>query len=231
MRWILPLLLCGLVSSSKGVVVEQASTIQTSYRGFLQSNGLYSDGMMGFPNSYELGASGVPMKRNYFFFAIPALNVGESIISARLSLASPGDGARIEGFYPKTATLWDVSTSIGNIWGGYDDIGSGNQYGSFEVSNGDRFAGIVAYIIDLNSQAIADITYAAGGVFAVGGSLDVRASSVNRNVVFSGTGGSSVNDGATTLTIVTVPEPSTYALLLLAGAGAALIARRRVKRQ
>ncbi len=158
------------------------------------------------------------MKRNYFFFAIPALNVGESIISARLSLVSPGDGAQIEGFYPKTATLWDVSTSIGSIQFGYEDIGSGNQYGSFEVSSRDPFNGISVYNIDLNSQAIADINSAAGRLFAVGGSLNVNTSSVDRNVVFAGTGDSSVADGRTTLVVTIRREDNSAPVITLNGA-------------
>jgi hypothetical protein len=217
MRWMIPLLLCVLVPSSKGVVVEQASTIQTSYRGFLQSNGFNSDGMMGFPNSYQFGADSVPMKRNYFFFAIPALRVGESIVSARLSLVSPANGVKLEGLYPKTATLWDVSTSIGSIQFGYEDIGSGNQYGSFEVSSRDPFNGISVYNIDLNSQAIADINSAAGRLFAVGGSLNVNTSSVDRNVVFAGTGDSSVADGRTTLVVTIRREDNSAPVITLNG--------------
>ena len=161
MRWILPLLVCALVSTSSAVVVETTYTINTSHRGFLQYNGLYSDGMMGFANSFEVGSSAD--RRSYLFFQIPTLAPSQSIVAARLSLSAVGNKVSIA--YPRTVTFWDVSAGVGNIYSAYWDIGSGVSYGSFNVAGNDAIWGITAYHVDLNAQGLANMNSSSGAFF------------------------------------------------------------------
>jgi hypothetical protein len=200
-----------------------AMVLDPTYRGFVTSNGQTSD-TLSQANSYEAGFSYSSVtRRNYFYFAIPELAAHESIIAARLTLT--GGNLNLEGATTRTVTLWDVSTDIGQIGSAYGDLGSGTTYGSFQVSRSDPVFGITSYNADLNAQAISGLTAAAGGLFAIGGTLDVFNNSVSRYQVFANTGGSSVNNGQTVLSVTVVPEPSAFSLLI---AGSVLLAVLRV---
>jgi hypothetical protein len=204
-----------------------ALDLNTTYRGFVTSNGQTSDSL-GQGNSYEAGFSySTATHRNYFYFAIPTLAAGEQITAARLTLASPDGSLRLEGSTTRTVSLWDVSAAIGQIASAYNDIGSGVAYGSFQVSRSDPIFGVTAYSADLNAIAIANMNASAGEFFAIGGTLDVFNDSVSRYQVFANTGGSAVNDGRTVLTLTVVPEPSTF--LLVISAAIALVIHRRLK--
>ncbi len=202
-----------------------ALVINPTYRGFVTSNGQTSDTLLGESNSYMAGFSfSTVTRRNYFYFAIPTLAPGESITAARLTLA--GGSLNLEGATTRTVSLWDVSASIGAIGSAYNDIGSGNAYGSFQVNRSDPVFGITSYSADLSAQAIFNINAAAGGLFAIGGTLDVSNNGVSRYQIFANTGGSSLTDGNTRLEVTVVPEPSTF--LLVVSAAIALIAHRRI---
>jgi len=120
--------------------------------------------------------------RSYFLFDLSSLNgVAQS---ATLQL-------EIEGYYSddayEAATIWDVSlahlplldTTNGSGSGSniFTDLGTGTAYGSFSVQTPNLYAaafpsGSNILNINLNSAAIADINAYAGGLFAVGISLD-----------------------------------------------------------
>lgn len=222
-----------LITSCLALVIAgstaSAFVIDATYRGFVTSSGQTSDGMLGEGNSYMVGFSfSTVTRRNYLYFALPTLAPGESISSARLTLA--GGTLNLEGFTTRSVNLWDVSTSIGQIGWAYDDIGSGNSYGSFQVDRSDPIYGITSYSVDLNTQAILDLNSAAGGLFAIGGTLDVSNNGVSRYQVFANTGGSSVNDGNTRLSVNIVPEPSTLALALSAVIAIAIHRRLNLRR-
>lgn len=206
--------------------IAHAQILNPTYRGFVTSNGQTSD-TLSQGNSYEAGFSfSTVTRRNYFYFAIPTLAPGESITAARLTLT--GGTLNLEGTTTRTVTLWDVSTGIGQIGSAYNDIGSGVSYGSFQVSRSDPVFGITSYNADLNAQAISGLTAAAGGLFAIGGTLDVFNNSVSRYQVFANTGGSAVNDGKTVLSLTVVPEPSV--VHLVAATAIALVASRFLKK-
>ncbi len=202
-----------------------ALVIDPTYRGFVTSNGQTSDTILGEGNSYMAGFSfSTVTRRNYFYFAIPTLAPGESITAARLTLA--GGSLNLEGATTRTVSLWDVSASIGGIGSAYSDIGSGNSYGSFQVNRSDPTFGITSYSADLSAQAIFNMNAAAGGLFAIGGTLDVSNNGVSRYQIFANTGGSSLTDGNTRLQVTVVPEPST--LLLVLSAAIAIVIHRRI---
>lgn len=216
----------GLAIALATISIAHAQILNPTYRGFVTSNGQTSD-TLGQGNSYEAGFSfSTVTRRNYFYFAIPTLAPGESITAARLTLT--GGTLNLEGTTTRTVTLWDVSTGIGQIGSAYDDIGSGASYGSFQVNRSDPVFGVTAYNADLNGTAIANLNSAAGGLFAIGGTLDVFNNSVSRYQVFANTGGSSVNDGGTVLSLTVVPEPSI--VHLIASTAIALFAFRFLKR-
>jgi hypothetical protein len=107
---------------------------------------------------------------------------------------------------PATYVTYDFGGNIGALTGGtgglsaFNDLASGVSYGSFAYTSADNN---VFRTLTLNSAAVADINAAVGGQFAFGGTI--------------GAGGS------------VVPEPGTWAMMLIgfAGLGAALRARRR----
>jgi len=207
------------------IPIAHAQILNPTYRGFVTSNGQTSDTFQG--NSYKAGFSfSTVTRRNYFYFAIPTLAPGESITAARLTLT--GGTLNLEGTTTRTVTLWDVSTGIGQIGSAYNDIGSGASYGSFQVNRSDPIFGVTAYNADLNGTAIANLNSAAGGLFAIGGTLDVFNNSVSRYQVFANTGGSAVDDGRTVLSLTVVPEPSV--VHLIAATAIALVAARFLKK-
>ncbi len=202
-----------------------ALIIDPTYRGFVTSNGQTSDTLLGQGNSYMVGFSfSTVTRRSYFYFAIPTLAPGESISAARLTLA--GGSLNLEGTTARTVSLWDVSAAIGQIGSAYSDIGSGNSYGSFQVNRSDPTFGVTSYSVNLNTQAILDLNASAGGLFAIGGTLDVFNNGVSRYQVFANTGGSSLTDGNTRLQVTVVPEPSTLSLVV--AAAIAIVVHRRI---
>ena len=109
--------------------------------------------------------------RNFFAFDVPAL--GGQISTAEFQVSNP--------FYASSDptenyVLYDVSTPITDLVGGaaggrtdiFDDLGTGQSYGSRVFSSADDGAIVT---IGLDAAAIAAIQAAQGGQFALGGAL------------------------------------------------------------
>ncbi|MEM6259380.1 MAG: PEP-CTERM sorting domain-containing protein [Planctomycetota bacterium] len=187
---------------------------------------------------------GAPLEqeRNYHTFDLSSLS--GTITGATLRIYVPLDAGALyqSSDLSETINLFDVSTAAsvlldpdsdlsGAANNAYNDLGSGNSYGSFVVNSTD----VDTYIdIDLtpNAFALADLNAAVGsGSWSVGGALVFNGSYGSSSSFIServlGDGEDLVNGGLPAQLVLTgdnlVPEPSSLALLGLGG----LIAMRR----
>ena len=105
--------------------------------------------------------------RSFFIFDLSSLAATITAASVRLELTAytsitPEETLQIYDVSTNTATL---TASGSGQTGIYNDLGSGELYGEFEVSPADQN---MVLDIPLNTEAVADINAAAGGNFAIG---------------------------------------------------------------
>ena len=194
------------------LILNGTTTVTLSYNAYLYgaNSGWYS--AAGFHSSDNLNyAAGVccsvnpPVNDKHDYFVFNLSNVSGPITSATLSIFNPNNG-----FYTNNGAsgglyqTWDVSTPLSTLKAGqtnatsiYTDLGSGTLFGSVLVGPSDDNAFVN---ITLDSAAIAAINASEGSQFAVGGSL---------------------------VAINAVPEPSTWAMMILGFAGIGYMAYRR----
>lgn len=149
-----------------------------SNQGWWNSNGSHSTGN----DNYYTGISGSLDYNSYFIFDISSLN--NTVTSATLNLQryTTDVNAEIEFFDVSTNanTLENDSTNISI----YNDLETGNSYGSFTISNSGNVGDVLSFT--LNSNAINDINNNTENYFAIGGN------SIN-GVLFSSSNSSTLN--------------------------------------
>jgi hypothetical protein len=217
--FLLPLLAC------QGAVIV-LSTDQNEFVPGTFNQGWYSDVSPNLNSNdnytvgrgYPFGTSQAMNYRNYFTFSLPTIS--EPISSVTLTLQ------RFLGGGSVTYSLFQVSTAATALNTGkstlnlntYNDLGDGISYGSYPGPYAaDNFYDLLTF--SLNSSAISTITSSLGGYFSIGGSLTDGLITGQDQVLFSGSSANptaGTSGYAATLTIVTVPEPTSFALLLLA---------------
>lgn len=162
--------------------------------------------------------------RNFFTFDLGTL---AGVSSATLQVQR----FQGSGNPTKTLGLFDVSTSADvlsqkinnpniNI---YNDLGSGKNYGTFNVSTVGNQNEILSFV--LNSDAIADINARSGQFFSIGGALlgDIG---IGEQYLFGFSGGSSATLVVDT-SLATVPEPGTLGGAVLVGVTGLWLKRKR----
>lgn len=162
--------------------------------------------------NYAVGEFNGIILRNWFVFDLSV--VTDSIINATLRLPNP---AYVSPDSTETYNLYDVTTSIAsltaggiNLFGTFNDLGSGTQYGSQTVSDSDTIVDI-----SINAAGLTALN-GASGLFALGGSLSTIGAPVDIEIVF---GLTQFGDNTPQLVLETeggaapVPEPSTMILL------------------
>jgi hypothetical protein len=137
--------------------------------------------------------------RNFATFAIPTATAGRVITGATVTASSPGSSASSAGV---TWNLNEVTTSASavrnstNSIGIYNDLRDGSSYGS-SATIANIYSGPVS--VGLNSNGIAALQSKTGSEFVVGGYVDTLGAGSNSGYLFSGSGGSKIQLGLTTI--------------------------------
>jgi hypothetical protein len=177
--------------------------------------------------NYFLGSDGSEETRNWFLFDLSS--VADTIVSAELRLHFPfygsDDSSEDVGLFDvltPAATL-TTGTPIGSPAGQavFADLGTGVQYGQRTVTPAD--AG-TTLIFTLNANALAALN-SATSTWAVGGRMLSWDPDVDVESLFGGTSSGSLRQ--LVLNAESVPEPSSFALMGLAGLAAFARHRRR----
>jgi hypothetical protein len=180
-------------------------------------------------NNFLTGVNGGQEYRPFLDFNLA--NLGGSATAATIRLEVPTFPSNSGGSPSANLKVWDVTTDrsellyyhTGDAAGvaAFNDLGSGIEYGDATVPLPTAASSFID--IPLNATALAAINSSLGGRFIVG--LSIADLLGPDKFLFAG---SSSETSRLILTGVTaVPEPSTWALLGFAAAGAGMWVRRR----
>jgi PEP-CTERM motif-containing protein len=213
-----------------GGELQNAATVQSFDSGWYQNNGLTA----GVPN-INVGSSNLSgaVYNNYLAFNLAGL-AGQNITSATLTFYG-GNGTNTSST-SETLGLFDYTGSINALLSDqfsttvFTDLGNGNSYGTATVASGP----INQFTVTLSAAAIADLNAAAHNQsdtrFVIGGSLlSISAPFANEQLfAIFGPQAALNNPGYLTLeTVAAVPEPSTWAMMILGFLGVGFLAYRR----
>ena len=210
-----------------------AATVQNFDSGWYTNSG-FTAGV----TNINVGSSNLSgaIYHNWLAFNVTGL-AGANITSATLSFYG-GNGINTSGT-SEALGLFDYTGSINALIGNsqnnvgiYNDLGNGNSYGTAVVAaNGP----IQQFSVTLSQAAIADLNAAAHNQsdnrFVVGGSLLSISGPFANEQLFAIFGPQAALTPAAVLTLETsvaaVPEPATWAMMILGFAGVGLVAYRR----
>ena len=204
-------------------------TLDAIDSGSYQASGLHNP-------SIENYLTGIFLTEHRSFVLFDLSSIEGAIRSATLRLFNPEVSEFLHGYVSpdptETLNIYDVTTSptaiTGNTAGvgGFEDLGSGELYGSRVVSAADN--GFVVEII-LNTAALADLN-SAGGLFLFGGGLGTLSGAADQHVFgFSMAGFVSDHTRQLVLDVQSVPEPSLLVPMALAMLGLGWRERRRCR--
>jgi hypothetical protein len=227
------LLSCAVLLSVIGGGASNAATIQNFDSGWYTNSG-FTAGV----TNINVGSSNLSgaIYHNWLAFNVTGL-AGENITSATLTFYG-GNGTNTSAT-SETLGLFDYTGSINALIGNsqnnvgiYNDLGNGNGYGTAVVpGNGP----IQQFSITLSQAAIADLNAAAHNQsdtrFVIGGSLLSISGPFANEQLFAIFGPQTALAPAAVLTFETsvaaVPEPSTWAMMIIGFAGVGFVAYRR----
>jgi hypothetical protein len=232
---------CAILLSAIGGTASNAATIDSFDGGWYQNNGL----ALSNSNSIYVGwnPNTGATYNNWVGFDLTSV-AGQNITSATLTFRS-GNGTYGGTDASETLGLFGYGGNINSVTSYqssaaiYTDLGSGVSYGQATIAKGP----IPQFTITLSAQAIADMMAAANNAsdhrFIVGGSLLTVAGMHDGNNWY--TDGSlfqlfGANSGLAQqaflnveTSVAAVPEPSTWAMMILGFAGVGFMAYRRRK--
>jgi hypothetical protein len=132
------------------------------------------------PNYFvgDLSADGTMWHNNFFSFALGELG-GQSVLSATLQLTR-AEGFSELGRITQRYTLMDATTdptvlnaTVGTSWDIFEELGSGQSYGSFDVTVSGDASELLSF--SLNTIGLADLNAAVDAgddYFSIGGTLN-----------------------------------------------------------
>jgi hypothetical protein len=221
---------CAILFFVTGGQAAHAATIQAFDSGWYQNNGLTAG-----VSNINVGSSNLSgaIYNNYLAFNLAGL-ADQNITSATLTFYG-GNGVNTSST-SETLGLFDYKGSITALLSDqfsasvFTDLGNGNSYGTAVVASGP----ISQFSVTLSAAAIADLNAAAHSQgdnrFAIGGSLLSVSGPFANEQLFAifGPGSALSSPGFLTLeTVAAVPEPSTWAMMILGFAGIGFMAYRR----
>jgi len=187
------------------LIINGSTVVQAELTGWYDLTGSHSAGNPDYiVGNCSIGTCGGAGAYNDFF-TFDLSNVSGPITSAVLSAGNPSIG--YSGASSATYSLYDVTTAVATVESSnsgataiYNDLGSGVFYGSVGVGPFDNGANVV---VTLDANALAALTAAEGGKFAIGGTLG---------------------------TYTAAPEPAAWVIMLLGlgGVGGAMRRRRAI---
>ena len=224
---------CAALLSVLGAGAANAAQIQSFDSGWYQNSG-FTAGV----NNINVGSSNLSgaIYHNWLAFNLAGL-AGQNVTGATLTFYG-GNGVNTSST-SETLGLFDYTGSINNLLadsqfnvGIYTDLGDGNLYGTAAVAPGT----IQQFSIILSQDAINGLNAAAHSLsdnrFVVGGALSSISGPFANEQLFAIFGPGAALTPAAFLDMQTaaVPEPSTWAMMLL-GFGAAVMTFRRRQRK
>jgi hypothetical protein len=167
-------------------------------------------------NNYFTGSLRTSLYHNFFTFDLSSL-AGISTATLQVQrLQGSGNPTQTLGFFDVSTSADVLSQKINNPDSSiYNDLGSGKNYGTFNVSTSGDENEILSFV--LNSNAIADINARSGQFFSIGGAL-LGDLGIPNQYLF-GFGSSSVSSAILVVNtdLATVPEPDTFGGAVLVG--------------
>jgi hypothetical protein len=223
---------CAFLLSVMGATASNAATIQNFDSGWYTDSG-FTAGV----TNINVGSSNLSgaVYHNWLAFNVAGL-ADQNITSATLTFYG-GNGVNTSatsetlGLFDYTGSINTLIANSQNNVGIYNDLGNGNSYGTAVVAaNGP----IQQFSITLSQAAIADLNAAAHNQgdtrFVIGGSLLSISGAFANEQLFTIFGPQEALSPAAYLTFETVaavPEPATWAMMILGFAGVGFVAYRR----
>jgi len=225
---------CAILFSVIGAQASNAATIQNFDQGWYTNSGFTAGN-----NNINVGSSNLSgaIYHNWLAFNLTGL-ASQNVTSATLTFYGGNGGntsatSETLGLFGYTGSINDlIGNSQFNV-GIYNDLGDGNSYGTAIVPASNGL--IQQFSVTLSQAAIADLNAAAHNPtdtrFVVGGSLLSISGPFANEQLFATFGAQRPLDIAAVLNLETsvaaVPEPSTWAMMILGFAGVGFMAYRR----